>query len=152
MRKLLFVLALLCACGQAAAAEAYVSTSRVVDYRVALDELSLAIVDHGYTVVKIQAVDKGLRSKGYELFEDYKLIFFSSKELEQQVLAIAPEMVTVLPLKLIVYQDKQAVVAAAPVLDGWREVFRTETAQELIRRMDRDVRGIIAQYGQAGAR
>jgi hypothetical protein len=146
--RLLAVLALtFCAWGSAVAGEAYVSSARDVDYRVALDELSLAILDRGYTVVKIQPVDKGLRSKGYQLFEDYKLVFFSSKDLERQAMALGPEMATLLPLKVILYQDKRAVVAAAPVLDGWREVFPSDSGQALIRRIDQDIRGILQQYG-----
>ncbi len=153
MTRLLLALVLtLCAWGSALAADAYVSSARDGDYRVALDELSLAILDHGYTVVKIQPVDKGLRNKGYELYEDYKLVFFSSKEIERQALALGPELATLLPLKIILYQDKHTVVAAAPVLDGWRKAFGAANAQDLIRRIDQDVRGILAQYGTLFAR
>jgi hypothetical protein len=33
------------------------------------------------------------------------------------------------------------------VLDGWREVFPSDSGQALIRRIDQDIRGILQQYG-----
>jgi uncharacterized protein (DUF302 family) len=136
-----------CAWLSPAAAESYFSSAKQADYRVALDDLSLAILDHGYTLVKIQPVDKGLRSQGYELFEDYKLVFFGNKELERTAIAATPELAALLPLKIILYQDKERVVAAAPVLEPWQEVFRSSPASEVIKRFDRDVRAILEQYG-----
>lgn len=131
-----------------AVADSFVYAEREADYRVALDELSVAIMDQGFTLVKIQPVDKGLHSKGYEVNEGYKLIFFSNKDMEAKALKIAPEMATLLPLKVILYQEEGKVVAGAYVLDSWRQVFDSEAAQEWIRHADRDVRSILKQYGK----
>lgn len=130
-------------------AEDYLVASRQADYRVALDELSLAIVDKDYTVVKIQGVDKGLRSKGYELFEDYKLVFFSNKKLEREALALAPEFATLLPLKIILYQEGDRIVAVAPPLAPWRHAFSSARAQAALMRFENDTRGILDQYAGA---
>lgn len=148
MRRILTALAMaLSLAAHAAVAESYISSTRPADYRLALDDLSLAIADNGYTVVKIQPVDKGLRSKGYALSEDYKLVFFGNKELESLAIAAAPELATLLPLKIILYQDGDQVVAAAPVLAPWQQVFTSTQAKAVLRRFDRDVRAILEQYG-----
>jgi uncharacterized protein (DUF302 family) len=133
-------------CAGPAHAEDYLVATRHADYRVALDELSLAIVDRDYTVVKIQGVDKGLRSKGYELFDDYKLVFFSNKQLEREALTLAPEFATLLPLKIILYQEGNRIVAVAPALAPWRHAFASAPAQALLLRFEQDTRGILDQY------
>lgn len=148
MRSILAALGLMLCIGKAASAgDAFISAARQLDYRVALDELSVAILNNGYTVVKIQPVDNGLRSKGYALRDDYKLVFFGNEELARKAVAAAPELATLLPLKIILYQDHDRVVAVATVLEPWQSVFPSHQAKQVLRRFDHDVRAILEQYG-----
>ena len=147
MRAIARVLTLLLACNAAVADDAFISAKRQEDYHVALDELSVAIMDKGYTVVKIQPVDQGLRSKGYPLYENYKVVFFGNEELEQQAIAAAPELATLLPLKVVLYQDQGRVVATTQQLESWRKVFPSRQAQAVLQRFDRDLQAILEQYG-----
>ena len=89
----------------------FLRATKQIAYQSALDDLALAINNHGYTPTKTQPVDQGLRAKGYEA-TDYKLIFFGDKEQLDQVLAVNPEAAMLLPLRIILYRDDDVVIAA----------------------------------------
>lgn len=57
----------------------FLRATKQTAFPTALDDLTLAINNDGYTPTKIQQVDQGLRAKGYDS-TDYKLIFFGDKE------------------------------------------------------------------------
>lgn len=125
----------------------FLSVTKQIDYAVALDELSLAINNHGYIPVKIQPVDEGLRAKGY-VATDYKLIFFGDKEQLDKVLAVSPEAAVMLPLRIILYREGDVVIASAPSMEMWRGVFGEEALNLLINQWQKDVMAILQEFSR----
>ncbi len=118
-----------------------------IAYQTALDDLSLAINNHGYTPIKIQPVDIGLRAKGYEV-SDYKLIFLGNKEQVDQVLAVNPEAAMLLPLEIILYRDGDVVIAIAQTMEMWKGVFGSEALNLMINQWQKDVRSILREFSR----
>lgn len=125
----------------------FFSATKQVGYEAAVDDLSLAINNHGYTPVKIQPVDEGLRTKGY-VTSDYKLIFFGDKEQLDKVLAVSPEAAVMLPLRIILYREGDVVIASAPSMEMWKGVFGGEALNLLINQWQKDVIAILQEFSK----
>lgn len=125
----------------------FLSTTKQVGYETAVDDLALAINNHGYTPVKIQPVDEGLRAKGY-VTADYKLIFFGDKAHWDKVLAVSPEAAVMLPLRIILYREGDVVIASAPSMEMWRGVFGGEALNPLINQWQKDVMAILQEFSK----
>ena len=125
----------------------FLSATKQIDYEAALYDLSLAINNHGYTPVKIQPVDEGLRAKGYES-SDYKLIFFGDKEQLDKVLAVSPEAAVMLPLRIILYREGDVVIASAPSMEMWKSVFGGEALNLMINQWQKDVLSILQEFSR----
>ena len=123
----------------------FMSAEKHTSYQPALDDLSAAILDHGYTPIKIQPVDQGLRKKGYDA-SDYKVIFFGKKSQVDKVLAIHPAAAVMLPLKIILYHKGDVVVASAPRLEMWKGVFHKKAINDMIDQWQKDLAGILKEY------
>ena len=125
----------------------FLSATKQIDYEAALDDLSLAINNHGYIPVKIQPVDEGLRAKGYET-SDYKLIFFGDKAQLDKVLAVSPEAVVMLPLRIILYREGDVVIASAPSMEMWKGVFGGKALNLMINQWQKDVLSILQEFSR----
>jgi uncharacterized protein (DUF302 family) len=126
--------------------EIFLTAEKQSEYRAALDDLSIAITDLEYTIIKIQPVDKGLRKKGYET-DNYKLVFFGDKKQMDRVLKANPEASVLLPLKIIIYQDAEMVIASAPSLAMWKGVFGEEL-DHMIDSWQTDIQAILKEFAR----
>jgi uncharacterized protein (DUF302 family) len=130
----------------AAADDLFLTVSRHCNYESAMNELSFAIAENRCTLVKIQPVDEGLRHRGYEV-SNYKVLFFGDKAQVDQILKDNPQASVIFPLRIMLYQKGDIVVASTYRLDMWKGVFG-EDLNPLIDKWDRDVRKILRQYAQ----
>ena len=130
---------------QAMETDMFMSAEKRANYQPALDDLSAAIIDLGYTPIKIQPIDHGLRKMGYDL-SDYKVIFFGKKAQVDKVLAIYPEAAVMLPLKIILYHKGDVVVAMTPRMEMWKSVFHKKGLNEIIDQWHKDLAGILKEY------
>lgn len=126
------------------AEDLFLSASRHDNYVSALDNLTIAINNHNYTLIKIQPVDKGLRIKGYEA-KNYKVLFFGNHEQVARVLAANPEASVILPHKIILFKKGNTVTAIAPRLGMWKGKFGTKL-DLMIDRWDQDFKTILKEY------
>ena len=130
----------------AAASDIFVSVSRQCNYESAVNELSYAIADNKYTLVKIQPVDEGLRHRGYKV-SNYKVLFFGDKAQVDRILKKNPQASVILPLRIMLYQKGDTIVASTNRLDMWKGVFGAEL-NPLIEKWDKDVRKILKDYAK----
>ena len=125
----------------------FLRATKQIAFQSALDDLALAINNHGYIPTKIQPIDQGLRDKGYEA-TDYKLIFFGDKEQVDQVLAVNPDAAMLLPLKIILYREGDVVIAIAPSMEMWKGVFGGEALNLMINQWQKDVLSILHEFSR----
>lgn len=108
----------------------------------AISMLQDSIRARGYTVSRIQRVDVGLTSSGFQTAE-YRLVFFGKEQEIRNLPARALELVPFLPLNIVIYAegDDTLVLTTNPVklpeLSGHPELA------DLFRRWEQDVRGIF---------
>ena len=126
------------------AQDIFLTVKRQGVYSSALNDLTIAIANHRYTLIKIQPVDKGLRRMGYHT-RNYKVLFFGDKVQVDQVLKTNPEAAVMLPLRIILYQKGDTVVASTHSLELWKGVFGARL-NPLIEQWEQDVRGILQEF------
>jgi len=73
---------------------------------LALNHLQSAIEAEGFTVLRVQNVDKGLAAKGFER-PPYKIVFFANRAAFERAREIDPRVTPYLPLKITVYRDRE---------------------------------------------
>ena len=77
----------------------------VRDFDITMTEVQEGLLKRGYTIDKIQPIDKGLDKAGYKL-ENYRVIFYRNKIDSKRIHNSHPEFTTLLPLTLTIVKDK----------------------------------------------
>lgn len=116
-----------------------------------LNQLQTALADEGFTLMRIQNVDKGLAGHGFER-PPYKIVFFGNRKQFERAREIDPRVTPYLPLKVTVYQGKKGnthLSVVDPAVVGrmfnprLKDQFR-EWSGALKRILDRTVREVRA--------
>lgn len=116
MKNLLIVFALLTVTAQAAP----LSASKTGSMQSALDDLSLALIDHGYELVKVQPIDQALVKRGFP-DPGIRLAFVGKEAQVRQALAADPALLNLLPLRLTLENDNGRIRVSSDDLAQWRE-------------------------------
>ncbi|MGK2953572.1 MAG: DUF302 domain-containing protein [Thiobacillus sp.] len=116
MKNLFIVFALLTATAQAAP----LSASKAGSMQSALDDLSLALIDHGYALVKVQPIDQALVKRGFP-DPGIRLAFVGKEAQVRQALAADPALLNLLPLRLTLENDNGQIRVSSDDLAQWRE-------------------------------
>jgi uncharacterized protein (DUF302 family) len=119
------------------------SASKATDMRTALDDLSLALADSGYQLIKVQAIDQALVKRGYA-DPGIRLAFIGREEQVQQALSSNPLLLNLLPLRLTLEMDGKQVRISSDDLKLWRERFPgTDT---VIQGWEAELAAILSDY------
>jgi uncharacterized protein (DUF302 family) len=141
MKKFVLALALVAASVQAAASP--VSSSKTGNMQTALDDLSLALLDHGYTLVKVQPVDQALVKRGFA-DPGIRLVFVGKEEQVRQALAEDPALLNLLPLRLTLESDDGQVRVSSDDLAIWRE--NLPSASPVLQQWEDELSAILSDY------
>ena len=109
-RRLVFLILL--SCRPVVADQSFLRASCDMPFPEAMVLLQDAIASHGYTVSRVQHVDKGLRNFGYETGL-YRIVFFGRPQQMAIVRENHPGLIPYLPLKIMLFEDGEYVVASA---------------------------------------
>lgn len=146
--KILFVwLALLLAAPLARADELIMVRSER-PFTDAINNLEIAIQDHGYKIAHIQRVDVGLASGGYKTAE-YRLVFFGKPEEMRDIEQRYPQLLPYLPMKIVIFAEGDSTVALAYNPAILQTFFKIDALQPTLRRWEKDIREILDQFAQA---
>ncbi len=69
-----------------------------------MNALQNSIRTHGYTISRVQRVDIGLTSSGFQTAE-YRLVFFGKPQEIRSLPTLAPELIPYLPLTIVIYAE-----------------------------------------------
>ncbi|MEJ2362203.1 MAG: DUF302 domain-containing protein [Gammaproteobacteria bacterium] len=122
----------------------FFTVSKQANYHDALNELSEVIGFHDYKLIKIQPIDKGLRSRGYRVL-DYKVLFFSNEQQVNDILAANPRASALLPMRIILYKNGNKVIASTPNMRLWKSTFG-KNLQPMLEQWDKNVRAIMTDF------
>jgi uncharacterized protein (DUF302 family) len=68
--------------------------------------LQRSIVDHGYTVSRVQRVDIGLTGSGFAT-DKYRIVFFGKPQEVRQLSARYPQLIPYLPLMITMFAEQE---------------------------------------------
>ena len=141
MKKFVLALALVAAFAQATASP--VSSSKTGNMQTALDDLSLVLLDHGYTLVKVQPVDQALVKRGFA-DPGIRLVFVGKEAHVRQALAEDPTLLNLLPLRLTLESDNGRVRISSDDLAMWRE--NRPSASPVLQQWEDELSAILSDY------
>jgi uncharacterized protein (DUF302 family) len=114
----------------------------------AINNLEIAIQDHGYQVAHIQRVDVGLASGGYKTAQ-YRLVFFGKPEEMREIERRYPQLLPYLPMKIVIFAEGDSTVALAYNPTMLQTLFKIDALQPQWRRWEKDIRDILDQFAHA---
>lgn len=81
-----------------------------------MTNLQLAVIKHGYQLIKVQRVDIGLTASGFQT-DKYRLVFFGNKYITEELPDKYPELIPYLPLKIVIFseEDQTLILGMDPV-------------------------------------
>ncbi len=108
----------------------------------AMNNLQQTIREQGYVVSRVQRVDIGLTTSGFQTAE-YRLVFFGKPEEIKQLSAHHPELIPYLPLEIVIFAegDDSIILAASPA--KLAEFYPDPELGRQFSRWDRDLRAIF---------
>ena len=74
------------------------------DFDETMNDLQNAIVQHGYTVSKVQRVDVGLEAKGYKT-DKYRIVFYGKAKEIAALVKKYPQIIPFLPLSVAIFSE-----------------------------------------------
>ena len=146
-RLRLLVLFLLLGMSHAVAAEELLMARIARPFPEAINNLQETIRAKGYVVSRVQRVDVGLTSSGFQTAE-YRIVFFGRQAEIHELSAAYPELIPYLPLTIVVFAegDDTLVLTTDPLKLG--EFFNKP---ELLKRFsvwEKDVRAIFDEVAR----
>jgi len=138
----MLVLFVLLGLGASAAADELLMARITQPFPEAMNNLQETIRAKGYVVSRVQRVDVGLTSSGFQTAE-YRIVFFGKQAEIRELSAAYPELIPYLPLTIVVFAegDDTLVLTTDPLKLG--EFFNKP---ELLKRFgvwEKDVRAIF---------
>ncbi|MBI3545623.1 MAG: DUF302 domain-containing protein [Gammaproteobacteria bacterium] len=113
----------------------------------AINDLQIAIQEHGYQVARIQRVDVGLASGGYATAE-YRLVFFGKPAEMREIEDRYPQLLPYLPLKIVIFAEGNSALALSYNPALLQTFFKIDPLQSRVQQWEKDIRSILNQLSR----
>lgn len=145
--RLLGGIALLLALGVAHAEDLLMARSRQA-FPEAMATLQEAISARGYTVSRVQHVDKGLSTFGFKT-DLYRVVFFGKQDEVELLSRKYPQLIPYIPLPVAIFaEDRETLVVAANPAK-YAAFFDAPELADVFRRWERDLQAIMDEVRAA---
>ncbi len=117
MKNFFVSIVLLCIAGSSFASEQDVLMVRsTMPFPEAMSSLQNSIIEHKYTLSRVQRIDVGLEKAGFKTSR-YRIVFFGKHDEMKLLTDSAPQIAAFLPLKLVIFSegDETMIVALNPL-------------------------------------
>jgi uncharacterized protein (DUF302 family) len=108
----------------------------------AMAALQESIDLHGYTVMRVQRVDVGLKSRGFATAE-YRVVFFGDATEVQTLSQQHPELMPFLPLKITLFAEGDTTLAVTNSPLILASLYKDPDLQPHFKRWEKTVREIM---------
>ncbi|MCP5278077.1 MAG: hypothetical protein H6935_06915 [Thiobacillus sp.] len=142
MRRIFLCLCLLAA-GPVVAAP--LMASKNVDMRQAMDDLTLAAMNHGMQLVKVQPIDSALVKRGFDN-PHVRIAFIGSETAVRWAEAADSRLLNLLPLRLSLVQRGDQVVVMSDDLAPWKEEFKDSPGLQLLRAWEVELGEVLRDF------
>lgn len=129
----------------AGAEQAYLQATCELDFPEAMAHLQAGIAGRGYIVSRVQHVDQGLISRGYQT-DEFKVVFFGQAEQMARAISDYPALIPFVPLSVTISRQEDHTVVSALAPGQLNKLGLPQGAEALIARWQQDVEAIIDHY------
>jgi hypothetical protein len=119
--------------------------SKAVDMRQALDDLTVATMNHGMQLVKVQPIDTAMVKRGFE-DPHVRIAFIGSETAVRWAEAADPRLLNLLPLRLSLVQRGEQVVVMSDDLAPWKEMFRDTPGLQLLQAWEVELGEVLRDF------
>jgi uncharacterized protein (DUF302 family) len=127
------------------ASEAFINAGCEIPFPEAMAGIQNIIKKQGYTVSRVQYVDKGLTERGYKT-DSYRVIFFGKNENIQLVRERYPALLPFIPLSIVVIENGQTTDISTLYPEMLSEIYKTDEIKELVKLWSDDVTQIFEEF------
>ena len=142
------VLALLLLAAVPAQAEYLIMARSTQSFPETMLALQTSLKEHGYTVSRVQRVDIGLTSSGFET-DKYRIVFFGKPEEQRRIAAEYPQMIPYLPLKITLFAEEDETVLVTTDYTRLPELATDTKLGNQFMRWRNDINSILSEIRQA---
>ena len=107
-----------------------------------MSALQAAIKQQGYTLSRVQRVDIGLTSSGYQT-DKYRVVFFGKAEEVHELMQSHPEIIPYLPLKIAIFAEGEETILISSNPVAFIELFGNPDLDKIFRQWKKDVVDIL---------
>lgn len=104
--------------------------------------LQKTLGEYGYTISRVQRVDIGLTSSGFET-DKYRIVFFGKPEEIRSLSREHPELIPYLPLKMTIFAEQEETLLVALDPAALRGVVKDEEFDYQLMRWKNDIVSIM---------
>jgi uncharacterized protein (DUF302 family) len=144
MKRQYLLALLLLALATTATADELLMARMARPFPEAINSLQESIRTHGYTVSRVQRVDVGLTSSGFQTAE-YRIVFFGRAGEVRALASSHPELIPYLPLNIVVFAEGDDTLLLATNPHKLGEFFDKPELKTHFSRWERDLQAIFEE-------
>jgi len=146
--KKLSMLVILILTSLAANAQDVMIARSTLSFPEAMSSLQNTIIDHKYTLSRVQRIDVGLKKAGFKT-DLYRVVFFGKHDELKWLSDKYPEMSAYLPLKIAIFAEKDETVVVALNPAHYIDVKEDKDLKIIYSRWTKDIKSILKAYRAA---
>lgn len=118
---------------------------KTVDMRQAMDDLTVAALNHGMQLVKVQPIDSAMVKRGFDN-PHVRIAFIGSETAVRWAEAADPRLLNLLPLRLSLVQRGEQVVVMSDDLAPWKEEFKASPGLQLLQAWEVELGEVLRDF------
>lgn len=128
-----------------AAVAAPLMVSKTVDMRQAIDDLTLAAMNHGMQLVKVQPIDSAMVKRGFDN-PHVRIAFIGSETGVRWAEAADSRLLNLLPLRLSLVQRGEQIVVMSDDLTPWKAEFKDSPGLKLLEAWEVELEEVLRDF------
>ena len=117
------------------------------DFPEAMSFLQNSIRQRGYTISRVQHVDKGLKQRGYQSLK-YKVVFFGKADEIDDIRLHYPQLLPYIPLSITITQQERFNIISGLRPKKLAAMFTSRLPMDFFERWEKDFNYIFARYNK----
>ena len=119
-----------------------------MDFPEAMSVLQNSIIEHQYTLSRVQRVDIGLEKAGYQT-DRYRIVFFGKQGELKPMTDKYPELAAYLPLKMVIFAERDDTLLIAYNPMHLQQIVDVPEYNLIYSRWLSDIKSIMSDLTQA---
>lgn len=130
---------------QSIAEETFFTARCKTPFPESMSYLQELIIKHGYIISRVQHVDKGLKSRGYETGL-YRVVFFGKKDEIHTIQNNYPALIPYIPLNITIFEDEIYTGISSINPTSISNLYQSKKIKSLTKSWQKDISKIFTAY------